>query len=233
MTDEKLLDAEVAVHVRPLLALEWKSLLEVHRAVIAALPDPRLYRDVTADYLKDHISARGKTIGAFSGENLIGYAVIRYPFSDKDNLGSDLGLSPDQLRSVAHFELSGVLPAFRGRGLQLRLNSQRMLVAEADGFAHAAVTVAPTNSFSLHTHFRCGIYGRRISVKYGGMHRLVLCRHLLQPEPVFSNCVVYADAEDVSGIEELFEAGLWASVATPGVPRIGFRAPMHLHISGS
>jgi hypothetical protein len=208
-----------------LIGSDVASLCAVHREIINLLPDPELCRPAALDYLEAHIADRGRTIGAFLGTRLIAYAVVRFPNRDPDNLGADLGLIDSELPFVAHFELSGVLPRFRGKGLQFELNRARVDVSSRAGCHHVAVTVSPKNHYSLRTHFRTSIHGKALAVKYGGLVRLILHRDLRHSSPARWVDIRGVEAQQTSELKRLLELGYRAHDVSSNGSMIHFGVP--------
>lgn len=162
--------------VRFLTERDFDALEELHHKVVTALPKAEIFRADTSDFLKAHFSRRGRTVGTFLGDQLIGYAVVSFPLNDRDNLGDLARLGPEDKKRVAHFDGAVVDPAFRGSELHRFMNSIRGHCAVLAGYHHLMGTVSPSNPYSLQNHLSAGFEAIGFEQKYGGVDRLIIYR---------------------------------------------------------
>lgn len=109
----------------------WQSLRDL---VIANLSDADHYvRESDEKYFyEQHSHPNGHCIGAFAGESLVAYAMLRVPAqSDEDNLAKVGKLPQTHWNQVAHLASCMVHPDWRGDHLQVLLLRTRMALALA------------------------------------------------------------------------------------------------------
>lgn len=175
-------DAEHAgITLKFLTENDLDRLFETHLEIVQTLPHPHLLRPDTKEFMAAHITQRGRTLGAFAGDRLVGYSVLSFPMRDADNLGSSAGLSADEQLRVAHFDGSGIIKQYRGRHIHRFMNEIRTRYAACTGYTHLMATCSPMNFYSLKSLMAAGFQVIDFIVKYGGMDRLVVYRNLLRP----------------------------------------------------
>lgn len=173
--------------VRFLTETDFPALEKLHHKVVAALPKAEIFRADTSDFLKAHFSRRGRTVGTFLGDRLVGYAVVSFPLNDHDNLGDLVRLAPEDKKRVAHFDGAAVDPAFRGSELHRFMNNIRGQCAVLAGYHHLMGTVSPSNPYSLHNHLSAGFEVVGFEQKYGGVDRLIIYRNATMTVPETDN----------------------------------------------
>ncbi len=101
----------------------------------------------TADFYSRHISECGFTLKAVSNSTgtLAAYFTIRYPGTDEDNCGYDLGFATRDLLKTAHMETCVVHPDYRGHHLESRLMSEAITILKQTKYQHLLGTVHPDN----------------------------------------------------------------------------------------
>ena len=109
----------------------------------------------------------GRTAGVF-------LAVIPGPGSE--NLGKEGGLSREERKLAVHMDTVGVLPWFRGLGLQRRLMEQAEKDLKKEGFRYFLCTVHPDNRFSRENMEKLGYRQVWVGEKYGGYMRAVMMK---------------------------------------------------------
>ena len=155
---------------------------EMHRVMEAArdsLEDKTVYFCDELDYVEAHIADRGFGIVACSADNEIaGCMLIRFPGSDSDNLGLDIGLDNSELNRVAHIESVAVLPEYRGLGLQRRMLEFTEVIIDRDRYDILLATVSPDNPSSFISMERSGYTHVLTKKKYGGCDRRIYIKRL-------------------------------------------------------
>ncbi|NIZ03760.1 GNAT family N-acetyltransferase [Thalassospira lucentensis] len=152
------------------------ELVDLHRKVVENLPDREIFRADRPDFIADHISRRGATVGSFVGNQLIGYAIVSFPHKDADNLSRFTELSAQSALRVAHFDGAAVHPNFRGSSLHQTMNRIRGHYALLAGYHHLMGTVSPLNPYSLGNHLRTGFRVKAHAICYGDMRRYIIHR---------------------------------------------------------
>ena len=177
-------------------------LFETHLEIIQTLSHPHLLRPDAKEFMAAHLTRRGRTIGAFAGDRLVGYAVVSFPMRDSDNLGSSAGLSAEEKLRVAHFDGTGVVKQYRGRRIPRFMNKFRAGYAACTGYTHLMVTCAPMNIPNLKNLMAVGFGVVDFTVKYGGMDRLVAYCNLQRPFSVQEeNMAHHVSIKDRDGLK--------------------------------
>lgn len=167
-----------------------------------AMENPDYFFADDDSFVERHVGKEGFILLAESGAEPVGYLVIRFPGQAQDNLLRDLyehnrkafdtcvgerwdagdGEFPgscgiDRMNLVAHFESAGVLPAYRGRGIQKQLTRTALEWLRDMPYAYYLATVHPENGASLAGMTGCGFEIAATTFKYGGLVRHILFRH--------------------------------------------------------
>lgn len=212
--------------LRTLEEWDFDQLREVHRAVIASLPDRTLFRDVDDGYLQSFLAPDADCFGVFDGERIVAYAAVRYPafLPDTARLA---GLSEEDAGRVAEFDGSAVLPGYRGRGLQRVFNEVRARAGLSRGCDWSIATVSPANPYSLRNFLDYGMTGRALTRLYGGVSRLVVGRdHAAAPEAATGPSVV-CPCSDLDAVAGLFaRGGRLVAIVAEDVPSFRFETPV-------
>ncbi len=194
--------------VRLLDPSESRVVAALHRHVVSLLP-PKLYlyeRDER--FFRDCLDAGGCVVGAFHGENMIGYATLQRPGAGKENYGEDLGLPPEALDRVGHLAGSAVKAEYRGNGLQRLLAESRDRAAHALGVEHMCGEVVPSNVISIANHLRQGYHLEVDKVDRFDLVCFVLHKRLSEdPRSEPSGQVFEVPAGDLDECRVQFRAG--------------------------
>jgi len=153
----------------------------IREVIAAATPTvaPGDYIPNTRDFVRAHIETdAGFGLVATVDGRVVGFLLARFPGTDDDNLGRDLGIPDDELGTVAHIQTQAVVPEWQGYGLQRAFITVAEPLCAARGATIAACTVAPTNVHSLDNFVALGYHIIKRTVKYGGYPRLVLSKRL-------------------------------------------------------
>lgn len=144
--------------------------------VRAAMPHPEQFvpdtlENITA-YLREDLC-----IGAYDGERLGAYFILRYCGRSAHNYAAFLGVPREEWEHWANADSAIVHADFRGNGLQ-RLMLEAALPLFPKKITHIGATVSPQNQYSLHNALASGfaIVSRR--EMYGGHDRYLLARKL-------------------------------------------------------
>ncbi len=215
--------------LRELTHADLSALLELNRAVVAALADPGLFRLFGgADrFLADHLGARGRSLGVFAQDDLVGYGSLTRPAPDDlDNYAVDLGWPPERAGRVALLSAAMVHPTHRVLGLHRELIAGRMALARELGVQELLVRAAPANAVSRRTLLSHGFAVAWLGVQREGSLRHVLWRPIDAPawsapasgEPELA----WVSDQDHAEQQRLLAEG-WLGVRMhPGDPALGF-----------
>ena len=110
------------VNIRRAGGQDLPAILAIVDAALKSLADPTLFLSDGIDFYRSHLTSKGFTLLAEESGSASAYLVIRFPGTEDDNLGLDLGFSETELRKVAHMESVAVLPQRRGNGLQKKID---------------------------------------------------------------------------------------------------------------
>ena len=215
--------------LRELTHTDLPALLELNRAVVAALADPGLFRlfGGADSFLADHLGARGRSLGVFAQDHLVGYSSLTRPGPDDlDNYAVDLGWAPERAGRVALLSAAMVHPAHRVRGLHRALIAGRMALARGLGVQELLVRAAPANAVSRRTLLSHGFAVAWLGVQREGSLRHVLWRPIDEPawsapasgEPELA----WVSAEDLAEQQRLLAEGWLGVRMRPGDPALGF-----------
>lgn len=164
--------ARQAVEVRRCVPGEEQALFALQNEVRAAMPCPEQFVPDTLEHLGRYV-ARDLCVGAWQGQRLGAYFILRYCGMGEDNYARVLGIPREQWPRWANADSAVVCPDWRGNSLQRRLVEAAMqwLRPEIVGIG---ATVSPDNAYSLRNALACGfeIVCRR--EMYGGYDRYVL-----------------------------------------------------------
>jgi ribosomal protein S18 acetylase RimI-like enzyme len=146
----------------------------VMETVYDALDDKSLYVCDSLEYVKAHIENEGFIITAREPEgHIVAGLIVRYPKAAEDNLGADIGLTPQERDKVVHMESAFVLPDYRGVHLQLKMLEYAEKLVDKKEFKYFLATVSPDNAASCVSFERAGYRLVTTKEKYGGLMRRI------------------------------------------------------------
>jgi hypothetical protein len=162
------------VTLRRLTHGDLLALCELHELVTARLPHPHILRSDGQEFMRRNLADRGATFGVFRGDELIAYSVVAFPGADEPCPSDDLPGIDFSRNQVAIYDGSGVLPDYRKNQLHATLNLFRKEFTRRQGRHHLYGTVSIYNDLSLGNHLSAGLLVRNITLKYGGMVRMII-----------------------------------------------------------
>jgi len=154
------------------------AMMALQEKVCAALENKELY--VSSDRERNgYLLEKQGVIGAFCGEQLVGYCSFVYPGAGEDDYGRHLGWGEEILPRCGAVDSAVVDPAFRGRGLQKQM--ARLAVATVkekypDGIL--LTTISPHNPASLRSMQAVGFAILHQKKMYGDKDRCILAMAL-------------------------------------------------------
>lgn len=176
---EGRLSAPVPYVGRWLAPDEVGGVIALHHAIRQLVAPELLCRETDA-FFHEHCRACGRILGLFANAELIGYGVLGLPKADEESFADQFGLTAEQRAAVATIDGSGILPRWRGNGLQRQLVAARIQAAGAAGRRIAVSTVAPGNLPSLRNLLAEGLTIRAVRPAFGGL-RFMMRRDLDWP----------------------------------------------------
>jgi len=184
--------------------------LALQDEVLAPLtpPLPLYHRD--RDFFDRSIAETGCMFGAFHSDRLFAYATLLWPGPADNNLGVALGLSEQELPTVAQHAGSAVHPAYRRNALQSRLSALREDLARQAGFEHLCGEVIPGNAITIRNHLAIGYFLKAFRVDHLGEPNFVLDKELQRgiPKPRPGEILETA-LDDIEGFRRMVGRGLW------------------------
>ncbi len=158
-----------------------QEILNLQDMIAQGLPSSEIFRLHDEDYFRSLVGSERSVIGVIVGGYLIAYSLIFIPGEGTENLGRDIGLPEDELKSVAHLQAAVVHPDYRGNGLQRRMGAAHLRVIDEKGFEHILCTVSPKNPFSLRNVLSNGFVVRGLKPKFEGAWRYIMYKNLRRP----------------------------------------------------
>lgn len=113
-----------------------------------------------------------------STDDVAGVLIVAIYGMGEENLGHDIGLPKEELKTVAHMESVAVLPKYRGYGLQYSLMQEAQKELVSQGFRYLMCTIHPDNIYSKANAVRQGYEVVMTKEKYGGYIRDILLKRL-------------------------------------------------------
>lgn len=168
--------AQLPIRLRRCGPADAAAFFALQNEVRAAMPHPEQFvpdtlENITA-YLREDLC-----IGAYDGERLGAYFILRYCGRSAHNYAAFLGVPREEWEHWANADSAIVHADFRGNGLQ-RLMLGAALPLFPVRITHIGATVSPENQYSLNNALASGfaIVSRR--EMYGGYDRYLLARKL-------------------------------------------------------
>jgi hypothetical protein len=195
--------------VRTLYSGDLPEILRVQDVVFDQLEKKEILQPLTREEFLYILEGKGLMIGAFDGDQLIAFRALLVPPIDEEHLGLDIGLREEQLPEVIYQEISNVLPAYRGNGLQKTLAKVIMgeLTKGNHPYRYICCTVAPFNIPSLKDKFAQGMHIAALKAKYGGLLRYVFVKDLAEEDVPQWQEVVSVKMADTAAQQELLQKG--------------------------
>ena len=147
------------------------EILTMQEEAIAALPQPHLLNRNTPQLFETVLTAPNVTVGAFCGDTLAGFASLFHPQTHEDDLSHTLETICVDGKKVANYKVTIVRAAYRGHGLQQRLEQELERYAKEQGVQVLCVTVSPDNLPSKRNIEKCGYVYDHTQIKYGNLLR--------------------------------------------------------------
>ena len=140
--------------LRPLVAVDLPALMQLYAEVMAALPDPRLFRLFGGPeaFFSSHWGQRGESFGVFLGARALAYGSLTRPQpSDADNYAGNLQWPPERAGRVGLLSAGMVAPEQRGQGLHVAVIQARLALAAELGLPELLARASPSNALSRQT----------------------------------------------------------------------------------
>lgn len=130
------------------------------------------------DAVRDFVTRSGFALKAMVGEQMVGFFFGYAPGKERENMGTYMGFSGEEMQKVAHMETAMVIPEFRGRGIQRLLMAKAEETFKERGYTHLMGTAHPDNIFSVKNFEKQGYQIVAEARKYGGLRRYVFYKNV-------------------------------------------------------
>jgi GNAT superfamily N-acetyltransferase len=157
--------------------------MELQQIVIKGLSTPELFEPCSTEFIEMHLRRGGHLLGVTVEGELIAFYMMLFPGMSEDSLGLDLKLQESDLVKVAHLEVVAVHPSYRGNGIQRRIQSHLLRIAQETSHSHVCATVSIMNYPSLSNYLKDDFTIRALKEKYGNKMRYILYRDLRSSGP--------------------------------------------------
>lgn len=184
-----------------------QEIINLQNIVLANIKDSDTYYPVSKEVLKGLMNNGDSAMGAVIGEELVGFCIIHIPGPEQGNLGRDVGMTEEDLNTVAHIQFIFVHPDYRGYSIQNKLIKHILDIVTDAGCRHVLCTISPKNYYSLYNTLQWGFVIREIKEKYGGLIRYILCKNIsIDANPAWQE-IVTINSSDIDGQKRLLDDG--------------------------
>ena len=153
-------------------AAEADAVYALQNEVRAAMPDPELFVPDTREHIGNYLKY-DLCVGAWDGERLAAYLILRYCGRTEENYAAYFDLPPEEWDHWANADSAVVHPDYRGNGLQRKM-LQAALPLLRPGIVGLGATVSPANAYSLNNALASGFVIVCRRAMYGGHDRYLL-----------------------------------------------------------
>ena len=177
--------AQLPIRLRRCGPADAAAFFALQNEVRAAMPHPEQFVPDTLENITAYLR-EGLCIGAYDGERLGAYFILRYCGRSAHNYAAFMDVPRTEWEHWANADSAIVHADFRGNGLQ-RLMLEAALPLFPKKITHIGATVSPQNQYSLHNALASGfaIVSRR--EMYGGHDRYLLAKDLKKNRAAFPN----------------------------------------------
>ena len=168
--------AQLPIRLRRCGPADAVAFFALQNEVRAAMPHPEQFVPDTLENITAYLR-EGLCIGAYDGERLGAYFILRYCGRSAHNYAAFMDVPRTEWEHWANADSAIVHADFRGNGLQ-RLMLGAALPLFPGRITHIGATVSPENQYSLNNALASGfaIVSRR--EMYGGYDRYLLKKDL-------------------------------------------------------
>lgn len=168
--------AQLPIRLRRCGPADAAAFFALQNEVRAAMPHPEQFVPDTLENITTYLR-EDLCIGAYDGERLGAYFILRYCGRSAHNYAAFLGVPREEWEHWANADSAVVHPDWRGNGLQRRM-LEAALPLLPESITHLGATVSPANPYSLSNALACGFTIRARREMYGGFDRYLLAREL-------------------------------------------------------
>ena len=164
--------AQQTITLRVCTPQEAETVFRLQNEVRAMMPNPELFVPDTLENICSYL-VNDLCIGAWDGERLGAYFILRYCGKSEHNYAAFLGIPESEWEHWANADSVIVHPDWRGNGLQRTL-LEAALPLLRPGIVGLGATVSPNNPYSLRNAQACGFEIAARREMYGGHDRYLL-----------------------------------------------------------
>ncbi|MEC4720709.1 GNAT family N-acetyltransferase [Noviherbaspirillum sp. CPCC 100848] len=215
---------------RMLCEKEMGQLLDFRNLVLSSLSNADHYvkEQDEAVFVHKHLGPEGFTIGVYSNDELVAYAMLGLPPADETNeLADRVDIPVGHRHLIAHVAGCMVHPAHRGRQLQKLLLAKRIEGARAQGKRYCISMASLSNHASRRNLLASGFHIARVTIMEAALKRQLLLLDMVE-QPVFDlSSARMAAAEDYATQQVLTQQGFRGigeerDAATRAAPQLVF-----------
>jgi predicted N-acetyltransferase YhbS len=198
---------------RLLTGADAEAAYRVHRRVFSALINKNFMYEHDLQFFVDLIQSKGRMIGAFFDESLVGYIGFRYAGLSENRHWRLLKHLQIKQESMAEGAGGAVLPEFRQRGIYGQLLQQRNEEAKTSGAMFQSTVVASDNTSSLKPVLNAGFLVSGVFEDETGINYLFV-------KPLWN--AVHASGDGITiSLHDVSENVRRLSKKHVGLPRLG------------
>jgi ribosomal protein S18 acetylase RimI-like enzyme len=201
---------EIPCEIRILNKSHLPQMMELQKMIIENLLRKETLHPFPADFMEEHLGAKGFVLGVLSGNEILAFRNVYFP--DKDdaewNLGIDLGLPAEDLNRVANLQMVCVHPSFRGNSIASIMNMHAISIIREMGIHnHVCATVSPYNFWNIKILLGSGFAVKRLTKKYNGKLRYIVHQNLGSQAGIESGCSQSVSLSDFIRQKKLLKSG--------------------------
>ena len=166
----------LSVTLRQCTREEAETVYRLQNEVRAMMPNPELFMPDTLENIQSYLE-HDLCLGAWDGERLGAYFILRYCGQDAHNYAAFMGIPREEWDGWANADSAIVHPDYRGNGLQRKLLEVALTLLRP-GIVGIGATVSPENQYSLNNALACGFTIAARREMYGGYDRYLLEKQL-------------------------------------------------------
>ncbi len=156
-----------------------EEICAIQEEAFRTLDNPELLRRNSKEVLHACLMEPHTTLGAYYGGRMAAFAVLYVAKDSTENLGRDIGVTEEELSTVANVKLVIVRKEFRGNGLQKLLTQRLEEFARDQGIQTLCATVSPANDYSIRNFEALGYRFYACKTKYGNLKRNIYVKSIV------------------------------------------------------
>jgi hypothetical protein len=164
-------------HICSLNQAHFTQIMDLQKIIAEHLTRPDLLNLNNDELIYKKLKIPNSVIGAYDGENLVGYHVMNMVDLTKELINIDMSWLPNTVTKITKLGPTAVHPVHRGKQLIAAMGLVHFDVIRQSDYYHAIATASPYNYPSLKFLFSQGFQLIQIIVAYSGMLRFALFRN--------------------------------------------------------